>query len=363
MKPHDLVGKRFGRLTILSRLENNNKGQTQWYAKCDCGKFTSVLGIKLMNNHTRSCGCLVKEKLSLRLNDFRLNLVGKVFSHLEVINRIENSPSGQTKWLCRCECGNLTEVVGTALIQGKTKSCGCLRFKQTKNEIGNTYGRLLVVSLNKKVNHILYWDCLCQCGNKVIVNGNSLRQNKTLSCGCLQKETASKTGKSKAINEIGNRYGKLIVLRRGNNNSNKKKVAYWVCRCDCGNMTNVRSTHLRNGSTVSCGCVKSAGELKIIELLETNHITYKTQHTFDDLRGYGNRKLKFDFAIFKDGILSYLIEYDGEQHYMKRSKFYSEKVVFHDSIKDDYALQKKIVLIRVKTKPQFILLEEIIIKD
>lgn len=49
----------------------------------------------------------------------------------------------------------------------------------------------------------------------------------------------------------GQRFGKLTVLeecgRRGGG-------VLWRCRCDCGNITEVRSNHLRRGAVVSCGC-------------------------------------------------------------------------------------------------------------
>ena len=33
---------------------------------------------------------------------------------------------------------------------------------------------------------------------------------------------------------------------------------YWECLCDCGNIVTVSTTHLRNGHTKSCGCLKHA---------------------------------------------------------------------------------------------------------
>lgn len=56
------------------------------------------------------------------------------------------------------------------------------------------------------------------------------------------------------IDETGNRYGRLVVLKRAENNKNTK--AYWLCRCDCGNETVVRGSSLRYGSTRSCGCLQ-----------------------------------------------------------------------------------------------------------
>lgn len=41
---------------------------------------------------------------------------------------------GDSKWECLCDCGNKTNVSTSALTTGKTKSCGCLRYKYHINE-------------------------------------------------------------------------------------------------------------------------------------------------------------------------------------------------------------------------------------
>ena len=51
-----------------------------------------------------------------------IDLTDKKFGRLTVINYL-----GQSKWLCRCECGNETISNGYELRKGKAKSCGCLR--------------------------------------------------------------------------------------------------------------------------------------------------------------------------------------------------------------------------------------------
>ena len=47
------------------------------------------------------------------------------FGRLTALYRLHNT-KGKTKWLCVCECGNLTEVKYGNLVFGSTKSCGCL---------------------------------------------------------------------------------------------------------------------------------------------------------------------------------------------------------------------------------------------
>ena len=62
MRFDDLTGKRFGKLTIIKRLESSKSGHSSmWQCKCDCGTITKVSRNNLMNGHTKSCGCLKHE--------------------------------------------------------------------------------------------------------------------------------------------------------------------------------------------------------------------------------------------------------------------------------------------------------------
>jgi hypothetical protein len=55
---------------------------------------------------------------------------------------------------------------------------------------------------------------------------------------------------------IGDRFGKLAVVRRA---GNRGQHAFWECLCECesGKAIAVRGDHLRDGRTVSCGCARS----------------------------------------------------------------------------------------------------------
>jgi hypothetical protein len=57
MKMIDLTGEKFGRLTVISRSENQY-GRTYWRCKCDCGKTTIVSSNNLKSGAVKSCGCL-----------------------------------------------------------------------------------------------------------------------------------------------------------------------------------------------------------------------------------------------------------------------------------------------------------------
>jgi len=55
-----------------------------------------------------------------------IDITGQKFNKLTVISKIENSSSKKARWLCKCDCGNFTEVSGDNLRNGSVKSCGCL---------------------------------------------------------------------------------------------------------------------------------------------------------------------------------------------------------------------------------------------
>ncbi len=63
MKVLNLIEKRFGRLLVIARVENDKFGHSKWLCKCDCGNEVVVLGDNLKKtNHSKSCGCYHREK-------------------------------------------------------------------------------------------------------------------------------------------------------------------------------------------------------------------------------------------------------------------------------------------------------------
>ena len=159
-----------------------------------------------------------------------------------------------------------------------------------------------------------YWKCKCDCGTIKSVSGKDLRDGKSTNCGCVRKQTLSKYNESiNPINAIiGNRYGKLTVIKYlYTYHKAKHNDRIYLCQCDCGNQCEVRAISLRNGNTISCGCIKSKGEYIINKILSNNNMIFTTQKTYPDLLSPENRLLKFDYFINNE----FLLEYDGEQHF------------------------------------------------
>lgn len=67
----DLTGKKFGRLTVVRRVESKSS-KARWLCRCDCGVDKEVCGCMLRSGNTRSCGCFQKE--SARANQTKHGL-------------------------------------------------------------------------------------------------------------------------------------------------------------------------------------------------------------------------------------------------------------------------------------------------
>lgn len=64
--PLDLIGLRFGRLTVIERIAapEGTKKIAHWRCRCLCGGETTTRGHLLKRGTTQSCGCLQRERTS-----------------------------------------------------------------------------------------------------------------------------------------------------------------------------------------------------------------------------------------------------------------------------------------------------------
>ena len=263
--------------------------------------------------------------------------IGTKYGKLTVIGESNLRIRRRVCWKCQCECGKILDVIGTDLRTGRKTSCGeCDLHPNAIDETGNIYGNLTVLHKAETVEYRkIKWVCRCKCGNIVEVLGTHLRNGNTRSCGC--------TADNQIKNEVGNRYGKLIVIERAGNTPQGK--ATWFCKCDCGNIVEVPGTELRYGQVVSCGCIKSIGESKINQILQQNNINYKKEITFCDLISSKSGYPRFDFGIYnKENKLLFLIEYQGKQHFEDCGYFGKFQREETDGLKFDYCNKKNIKL-------------------
>lgn len=225
--------------------------------------------------------------------------------------------------------------------------------------VGRRYGKLIVLEKadnyakeHNLKNKFTYWRCQCDCGNsEYYANTSNLNRGKATRCSKCSNTTTDLTGKS---------FYNLTVLKQNKtyrkDNSIKNTHAYWDCQCICGRIVTVKGSELQSNTIKQCDfCARhskrSLGERKIEQILTENNILFKTEITFQDLKSSQNKYYRYDFGVYQNNSLIRLIEFDGEQHYKPIKNFGGEKRFIYtqnnDSIKNKYALEKNIPLVRI----------------
>lgn len=225
--------------------------------------------------------------------------------------------------------------------------------------IGKKFNRLTILEIDedKRQEQIQeqkskirkYYKCKCDCGNIVSIRADNITSGHAQSCGCWRKDNNREMSKNYILDLTGQKFGKLTVIKLDSYNRGEERTK-WICECECGNIVSVYSTNLVRNHTVSCGCSsRSIGEENIENLLKKNNITYAREYSFEDL--ISKKRLRFDFAIFKDNQLSHLIEFDGRQHNNDYTPWNSEETLQQrqerDKLKNKYCKDKNIKLIRI----------------
>ena len=200
-------------------------------------------------------------------------------------------------------------------------------------------------------SHETFWLCTCQnCGNEASVRKSNLDQNPR-SCNKCKGEVISATMRAtdSSVWQIGDRYGILTIIGKGNKHNFNH--TYVKVQCDCGSEPfDVRLEHLKgqgNKQTISCGCLsESAGEFKIRKLLEQTDLNWQKQYR---VVNKNNQVMFFDFVIFnKDNKIVKAIEFNGKQHY-EPIEYYGGEESFkyqqeRDKRKEDYCAEEGITL-------------------
>ena len=245
----ELVGQRFGQLTVISRAGSASYDGATWLCQCDCGNDAIKNGQGLRIGRVKSCGCLQR---IARLKNARKKvpaLAGKLFGKLTVIERARNGTALQDSWRCDCACGGTRLVPSYELVAGLTKSCGCDNLKKVKDLTGRTFDRLTVIRRIENRKEKVAWLCSCSCGNEHKAISATLLAGTVRSCGCLRLES------SNGFKDLAGRtFGRLTVIRRASLPRSKKMQ--WLCLCTCGTETVLLRCNIVSGGTMSCGCAR-----------------------------------------------------------------------------------------------------------
>lgn len=206
MTNEEMVGKQFGRWTVLSVAPKYKNDKTYCECQCSCEKHTKKMVYKnsLLKGESQSCGCLRSELTQERC---RVNRVGERFGNLTIREMLYGYKDGATYCLCDCDCGKEHICRLSNLVSGHTTSCGCNSHDKTwegrrTDLVGTKIDKLTIIEmLYGHMNKQTCCKCVCDCGNESIVYVGNLLQGFTHSCGCEEHRSYGERLIKQILNE------------------------------------------------------------------------------------------------------------------------------------------------------------------
>jgi len=245
-------------------------------------------------------------------------------------------------------CGHEWKVQPGNFLNGGTRCPNCFgvktitteQFKREVNELVSTdyevLGKYTGAYDKVEMKHIV-------CGHEYSVKRNDfLWGNRCPKCFGTHKRT-----NDEFLLKLKSMYKERYTPLEEYINS-KTKIKFRCNECNNVWLTSPHSIFSNTGCPV---CASSKGERAIREWLQSNDINFESEKRFSDCRN--EQPLPFDFYLSDHNIL---IEFDGEQHYKpcgfgasSRSQMELKfaKTQHHDTIKNDYCLEKNIELVRI----------------
>jgi hypothetical protein len=140
--------------------------------------------------------------------------------------------------------------------------------KRIPSQIGMKYNRLTIVEeIFEPTQRVAV--CKCDCGNMHRATTHKVRTGHTKSCGCFNIE---KLKRPRLESQVGQRYGRLVVLEDKMMGGVKRKV---IARCDCGKEIEIKLHSIRTGNTSSCGCIKRE---MLIDMNTKHSMSYTSEY-------------------------------------------------------------------------------------
>lgn len=284
----------------------------------------------------------------------------------ETWRRAVGKKSNHRHYRCNCDCGGTTVVDMYCLLRGTTTSCGCVKRerlmkkgRKVKDLTGIVYGHMTVIELDSSkpygAGRHAYWICKCGlCGNVKSVRSSDLTMGAVTHCGC---QTSYMISKRTTTDLNGKIFGHLTVVDRDYSTGFHSGChAKWNCVCGlCGRVESVASDMLTSYGKDRCSiCAKAIpiGELRIMELLDEMGVEYIHETSSLGCRYPETESLLyFDFVVNPNTDATYIIEFDGIQHFKEvkrweRSMSLEERQK-RDAYKNKWCIDKGIPLIRI----------------
>jgi hypothetical protein len=221
-----------------------------WFI-CDCGNKKQITWKNYSTNHTKSCGKCKSNRFSLE------NLINQKFGKLLLDkNSVPLTYTSKTKVEWICDCGNKKICEIGSVVNGYTKSCGCIKFQSpTKPQIQyekllKSYWLSLIPELiNENLpnewskNSNIRLKFKCRCGNIYKRRFGKFKPNISTCTKCDFINVSALKGK---------KFGKLTFIDDSNEECHGRTDKKFLFKCDCGNEKMIGLGYVIKGYTSSC---------------------------------------------------------------------------------------------------------------
>ena len=167
----DYIGKKYGLLTVIGKSEKTHRCSNKFDFRCDCGNIISEAPGRVLYGHKKSCGKCRMRNRSYKVEQKIKDSVGTKIGKLVIIGISHKENSGITFARCKCDCGNIIDIVPSQLFNNQVKSCGCSKREnnilannkstssgnyldgRTKNPLYGTWKRMIARCEDSSANH------------------------------------------------------------------------------------------------------------------------------------------------------------------------------------------------------------------
>lgn len=153
---NEFIGKKFGKLTIISIFYKKEKNRNVRYVhcKCDCGNEKDINFYNVIHNKSNSCGCYAKELTSRIMTKYQdSEVLNHTFGKLTVLSLFKKVVNNKSMRMahCRCVCGNYVDFLINVLHDGREHSCGCVNHGLRNTKIYRAWKSMKRRCYNKNV--------------------------------------------------------------------------------------------------------------------------------------------------------------------------------------------------------------------
>lgn len=178
----NLINQKIGKLIVIDETSKRKHNSVVWRCECECGNIIELSTKELRNDGIISCKeCGNDRQPKIHITE---NIVGNTYNNLTVLEKTNKKSGGKILYKCQCNCQdkNIIYVNRTDLINGHTKSCGCIARKFKPGDIINNR-KILSITNKKYNNRAISYFCECLlCSRKYSTSSSNLQH--TFSCGC-----------------------------------------------------------------------------------------------------------------------------------------------------------------------------------